>query len=269
MGETGEATAGAATGGGATVRGRPTIVVSDGPGAPARLAADLLVAWLAGAIGERGVAHVALTGGSSATGLYAALREPARAAALDWSHVHAWIGDDRFVPLDHADSNAGLALRELVAGGAGPLPAANLHPIPVVGDPAAAAATYAAEITALVPSRGGVPALDVVLLGVGGDGHLLSVFPGSAALAPDAPIAMGIPAPTHITPHLPRVTLSPAVLAAAGHVMPIVAGAGKAEVLGRIFGDVTDPSQWPAQLALRPNATWILDAAAARGLPAR
>ncbi|MFN8619186.1 MAG: 6-phosphogluconolactonase [Chloroflexota bacterium] len=255
--------------------GRPTILVADGPEAVSRVAADLLVAWLAGAIGERGVAHVALTGGSSAKGLYAALRAPSRAWALDWGRVHAWLGDDRFVPRVHPDSNGGLALHELAADGAGLLPAANLHLIPVEAamsagtGPAGAAAAYADEVLGLVPASSGVPVLDVVLVGVGGDGHLLSVFPGSEALASDAPITMGIPAPTHIQPHQPRVTFSPAILRQAGHVMPIVAGAAKAEVLGQIFGPERDPSRWPAQLALGPNATWLLDPAAAAGLPRR
>lgn len=255
------------------VHERPTILVADGPEATARLAADLLVAWLAGAIGERDVAHVALTGGSSAKGLYAALREPSRADALDWGRVHAWIGDDRFVPLVHPDSNGGLALRELAADGAGIIPASNLHVVPVedamnAGTGAdGAAQAYATEILSMVPSSSGVPVLDVVLLGIGGDGHLLSVFPGSAALAPDAPLTLGIPAPTHIQPHLPRVTFAPSILRLAGHVMPIVAGAGKAEILGRIFGPERDPIRWPAQLALGSNATWVMDPAAAAGLP--
>ena len=102
--------------------------------------------------------------------------------------------------------------------------------------PDGAAAAYADEILGIVPSSSGVPVFDVVLLGIGGDGHLLSVFPGSAALDAEAPLAMGIPAPTHIQPHLPRVTFSPSILRLAGHVMPITAGAGKAEILGSISG---------------------------------
>ena len=186
-----------------------------------------------------------------AKGLYAALREPSRSLALDWGRVHAWIGDDRFVPLVHPDSNGGLALRELAGDGTGILPAANLHLVPVEAamnagtGPDGAAAAYADEILGLVPSSSGVPQLDVVLLGVGGDGHLLSVFPGSAALDAEAPLAMGIPAPTHIQPHLPRVTFSPAILRLAGHVMPIAAGAGKAAIRARSSGAERDPSRWP------------------------
>lgn len=251
---------------------RPTIVVVDDAEAVPRLAADLLVAWLAGAVGERGVAHVALTGGSSAKGLYGALREPSRAGSLDWGRVHAWLGDDRFVPLDHPDSNGGLARRELTAGGSALLPAANLHVVPVEAamgagtGPDGAAASYAEAIRRAVPSSSGVPELDVVLLGVGADAHLLSVFPGSAALAPDATLAMGIPAPTHITPHVARVTFSPAILRVARHVMPIVVGSAKAEIVRSVMGSEQDPDRWPAQLALRANATWVLDAAAAAGL---
>jgi 6-phosphogluconolactonase len=208
---------------------------------------------------------MALTGGSSASGLYRALRDPDRAAAIDWSRVHGWLGDDRFVPLEHPESNAGLALRELVADG--PLPRGNLHPVPVEdatlqgGDAADAARRYAEEVVAAVPVRDGRPGFDVVLLGVGSDGHLLSVFPGSPALAPDAPLAMAIEAPTHIGPHLPRVTLSPAILDASGRILVIATGAAKATVLGEVLGAERDPARWPAQLARLPSATWLLDRA--------
>lgn len=247
----------------------PTILVAQGEGAVPRIAADLFVAWLGAAIGARGSAHVALTGGSSATGLYAALRDAERARAIDWTRLHAWIGDDRFVPLDHADSNGGLAIRELTDAGSGPLPRANLHVVPGGATPEEAAAAYAASIIGTVPLRHGVPAFDLVLLGIGGDGHLLSVFPGSAALADGSPLAMGIPAPTHITPHLPRVTLSPRILAAARHVMPMAAGAGKAAILARVIDGPADPAALPAQLALLPQATWVLDPAAAAALAPR
>lgn len=244
----------------------PTIVIADGPGAVPALAADLFVAWLAGAIGARGVADVALTGGSSAGGLYAALRDPARAGALDWTRVRAWVGDERFVPLDHPDSNAGLAIRELTDAGAGPLPRANLHPVPAGATPEAAAAAYAAEIAASVPLHDGVPVLDLVLLGIGGDGHLLSVFPDSAALADGAPVAQGIPAPAHITPHVARITLTPRILGVARHVLPIAAGAGKAAILARVLDGPEDPVALPAQLARVPHATWLLDPPAAADL---
>jgi 6-phosphogluconolactonase len=247
----------------------PSLVVVDDPRAASELAADLLIAWLAAALSRRGQADVALTGGSSAAGLYRALREPERVGAIDWSRVHAWLGDDRFVPLDHPDSNGGLALRDLVADGSGPLPRTNLHPVPVDGtsgvaaDPVEAARRYADEVVASVPAIGGVPAFDVVLLGVGSDGHLLSVFPGSPALAPGAPLGLAVEAPTHIAPHVARVTLSPAILDAAVRILVITTGAAKASVLAQVLGPIRDPSRWPAQLARRGTATWILDRACA------
>ena len=108
----------------------------------------------------------------------------------------------------------------------------------------------------------------MLLLGVGRDGHLLSVFPGSPAIG-SAELAMAIPAPTHIEPHVPRLTLNPAVIGAARQVLVVATGAAKASVLGEIFGPTRDPARWPAQLALRDNATWILDEASAAGLPPR
>jgi 6-phosphogluconolactonase len=244
----------------------PSIVLAGGPAAASELAADLVIAWLAASIGGRGRADIALTGGSSASGLYRALHETGRAGAIDWSRVHAWLGDDRFVPLEHPDSNGGLALRELVADGTGPLPRANLHPIPAAADPADAARRYAEDVLASMRIRDGRPVFDVVLLGVGTDGHLLSVFPGSPALAEDAPLAMAIDAPTHIGPHLPRVTLSSSILDAAERILVIATGAGKAAILADVLGSVRDPARWPAQLARRPNATWLLDRASAATL---
>ena len=128
---------------------------------------------------------------------------------------------------------------------------------------------YARQILEVVPAADGVPVFDVVLLGMGSDAHILSVFPGSAALKPGAPLVLGVPAPTHIAPHLPRVTLTPVVLPAARHILVLVPGAAKAPVVAAVFGDEHDPSRWPAQLAIRGNATWLLDAGSGAGLPAR
>ena len=105
-----------------------------------------------------------------------------------------------------------------------------------------------------------------MLLGIGADGHLLSVFPGSAAFD-STELAMAIPAPTHIEPHVERVTLNPAVIGAARQVLVVAYGSDKAPVLAHIFGPERDPRRWPAQLARRAGATWILDEAAAANLP--
>ena len=88
-----------------------------------------------------------------------------------------------------------------------------------------------------------------------------------AVVAP-SDCALAIPAPTHVEPHVERVTLNPAILGAAGDLLAIVQGAAKAAVVGEIFGAPRDPARWPAQLARRAGATWFMDEAAASRLPA-
>ena len=132
-----------------------------------------------------------------------------------------------------------------------------------ISDPKTCATALADELRAAdLEQAGGWPVFDVLLLGIGGDGHLMSVFPGSPAL--DSPqLAMAIPAPTHIEPHVARVTLNPAIIGAARHVLVVVHGPDKATAMAHVFGSEIDPRRWPAQLARIGSATWILDEAAA------
>jgi 6-phosphogluconolactonase/glucosamine-6-phosphate isomerase/deaminase len=111
----------------------------------------------------------------------------------------------------------------------------------------------------------GTPVFDLVVVGVGPDGHVLSVFPGSATWD-EASSCAAVPAPTHIEPHVDRVTLHPRVLASARSVLVVTAGAGKAANLGRAWtGD--DVRELPVRAARLGTATWILDEAAASELP--
>jgi 6-phosphogluconolactonase len=258
-------------------------VVADATAAAA-LAAELTAAWLTDAVTARGRADWATTGGSTPIGMYRVLMRPPLMAAVPWRDVHVWWGDDRFVHRDHPLSNVkplddillGIGrTEEGTAGGAVevPLPAGNLHPFPTgeaIGR-GLGADWCAAQLAGTLRSDGppavdGWPVFDLVLLGMGGDGHVLSVFPGSAALA-STDLCLAIPAPTHIEPHVERVTMNPAVIGAARQVLVVATGAGKASALAEVFGDERDPSRWPAQLARIPRATWILDDAAAAGLP--
>jgi 6-phosphogluconolactonase len=261
------------------------IVVADAEAASA-LAGDRITAALRGAVERRGRADWATTGGSTPVGIYRYLASPPHVGDAPWPSVHVWWGDDRFVPRDHALSNVkplddvlldigGHQAGQSLGGGGAvvPLPVANLHPFrttETIGagrGAAACAADLAEELRAAdLPLADGWPSLDLVLLGIGGDGHVLSVFPGSAAFESDA-WALAIPAPTHIEPHVERVTLNPAVIAAAREVLVVVHGGGKSAVLADVFGREVDPHRWPAQLARRDNATWILDEAAAAHLP--
>jgi 6-phosphogluconolactonase len=258
--------------------GGAEIVVLEDAQAVAREAARRTIAALATAISERHVAHIALTGGSTAGPLCRELAAPQNHAALDWSRVHLWWGDERFVPSDHPDSNAGLAYAQLLGGGeegasALPIDPGNVHPVPVEealsdDDPVALAAQrYAEDLTRhILLARGGVPRFDVVLCGLGPDGHVLSIFPGSPALADDAPIALAIAAPEHVEPHIARITLSARSIAEAGLVLLMATGQGKTEIVASVLGSERDVARWPAQSALSPNAVWLLDQAAAAQL---
>ncbi len=266
----------------------PEIVVVPDAEAASAVAADRLAAALRSAALERDRADWATTGGSTPIGIYRHLAGPPHVDDIPWRKVHVWWGDDRYVPRDHALSNvkplddilldtadrqAGSAVRDAHA----PVPLAieNVHPFQTTESIGAGTGPdgCAAELEQDLRADGveivdGWPVFDLILLGIGSDGHVLSVFPGSEAFGSSA-WALAIPAPTHIEPHVARVTLNPAVLAVARQILVVMHGAGKAAILGDIFGPVVDPTRWPAQLALRDGATWVLDEAAAANLPAR
>jgi 6-phosphogluconolactonase len=252
---------------------RTSVVVCESRAGIASRALDLVVDGLRTAIGLRGEAHLALTGGSSAEALFSLLRHDPRAGRVDWSSVHVWQGDERFVPLDHPDRNWAGALRDWLGADDGPgIPAAQLHAIPCDAaisadrDAAWAAARYSEELEAALPRRGGLPAFDVVLLGMGGDGHILSTFPGTPPIAEERVPAMAVAAPTHIEPHLPRVTLAPFLLRAAGSIVVMVPGAGKADTVADCLTSPADPERLPAQAAVRPTAVWLLEPESASSL---
>jgi 6-phosphogluconolactonase len=234
-------------------------------------AAEALGETRVAAVAARGVAHWATTGGSTAPSLYAALSEPARRAAIPWAGVHVWWGDERYVPYDHPLSNT-LPFDQR-QGHDLPIPTRNVHRVPTAealeeGRGAAWAATrYGLDLQegGLAVGAAAGP-LDVVLLGIGPDGHLLSVFPGSAVWDVAAPV-VEVPAPTHIEPHVERVTLHPSCLAVARRIIVVATGAAKAEALGRAWTPETDVREIPARAAVRPGAIWFVDEAAAARIP--
>lgn len=244
------------------------VVVADAAAAVAE-DARRIAATLAAAIADRGRADWCVTGGSTSVGIYRSLVDRQHDNGVAWEAVHVWWGDDRYVPRGHHLSNI-TAFDHVMLGEPGvAIPFGQIHPFPTreaiaqgLGAGWCAAALADELRSAGPPVVGGWPSFDLLMLGVGTDGHILSVFPGSAALGA-TDLAMAVPAPTHIEPHVERVTLNPALVAAARRILVLVTGTGKAPVMGRIFGLVRDPARWPAQLALRANATWIFDEAAA------
>jgi 6-phosphogluconolactonase len=264
--------------------GEPEIVIVADGAAASLLAAERIAARLRAAVEARGRADWATTGGSNPIGIYRAIMDGPLRDTIPWGRTHVWWGDDRYVPRDHPLSNVkpfddivlSIGEAEEGTGGGGPagvpLPADHVHPFPTgeaigraLGNDACAAALADELRAAGLPQVDGWPAFDLILVGIGGDGHLFSVFPRSPAIGA-AELAMGIPAPTHIEPHVPRVTLNPTVLRAASDILVVVLGASKATILADVFG-AWDPVRLPAQFARREGATWILDEAAAAQLP--
>jgi 6-phosphogluconolactonase len=275
------------------VTGEQVEVLPD-PEACAGAAAQLIAGVLVEAATERGIAHWATTGGSTPGAIYRHLAGPPLRDSVPWEQVHLWWGDERFVPFDHPLSNVHVATSDLleiglVSGESGtggsatdvssgrsagaPIPATNVHPVPVgaaIGEaegPDWAAQRYAAELVAEGPEFvDGVPRFDLVFVGAGADGHVLSVFPGSETWDRREPV-LPVPAPTHVEPHVARVTLHPRILTVARSVLVVVIGASKADMIATVLGEERDERRWPAQLARRSGATWILDEAAATAIP--
>src|SRR5690242_2361583 len=272
----------------------PTVVTLADSEACSLAAAERIVEILDVAIDTRSEAHWATTGGSTPGAIYRHLATGPLRAEIDWRKVQLWWTDERFVPVDHPLSNAKIAFDLLLdtdafSGESGtgesgvdvltgrapgvPIRGDHVHPFPVgaaIGegrDPDWAAARYVEELRADGPdeSDDGVPAFDLMLLGMGPDGHLLSVFPGSSAFDTDA-WAVGIPAPTHVEPHVARVTLNPRLVPAAREVIMVTHGPAKTEVLRDVLRGPIEPRRLPAQLARRAGATWFVDRAAATSL---
>ena len=274
----------------------PEVVVLADPDAVASEAAQRIAATLSTAVSERGRADWATTGGSAPSGIYRLLAVPPLRDDVPWESVHLWWGDDRYVPDDHPLSNVQAAEQILLnatalAGASGtggepldirlgiaagaPIPTKQVHPFRMadaIGEgrgPAWAAARYDTELrNSGIATRDGWPVFDLVLLGVGPDGHVLSVFPDSEAFD-STDWVLPIPAPSHVEPHVSRATLNPAILDVAREVLVVVMGESKAPIVGTIFGNERDTRSWPAQLVRRDGVTWLLDEAAAASLPHR
>ena len=253
----------------------PTVrVLVDAQGV-AEAAADQIIEAATAAVAARGVFHLCATGGSTPAALYRALREPSRADQMPWAKTQIWFGDDRFVPRADPLSNVSPLDAQLLSasvdGAPSPLSPSAVHPWPTAAtDAPTAVSAYLEELRAAgVPhTPTGFPIFDLLLIGIGGDGHCLSVFPGSPLALESAPVAAGVPAPTHIEPHVPRLSFSLGVLASARAVIALAPGAGKAEALARIFASSTEVTDAPAKAALIPTATWLLDTASAANLSA-
>jgi 6-phosphogluconolactonase len=238
------------------------LVVHADPTVLAEAVAARLVVTLVDAQAGRGAASLVLTGGRVAEQVYRAVAASPARHAVDWSRVDLWWGDERFLPAGHPDRNETQARAALLDGL--PLDPARVHPMPPSdgpdgADPEAAAARYADELErSSHPAR--LPHLDVLLLGIGEDGHVASIFPEQpAAYEARAVCAVrGAPKPPPV-----RITLTRPTINSAEQVWLIAAGAGKADAVGLALSGA-GPVQLPAAGVQGVDRTlWLLDRAAA------
>ena len=220
--------------------------------------------WLAiyrESVARHGTFCVALAGGSTPRLLYRALSGPAISAAIEWPRVHLFFGDERAVPPDHPDSNFRMARETLLEHV--PVPESNVHRMETeIGDMEMVASRYEEVLKELVPATdGGVPQFDLVLLGVGPDGHTASLFPDTDILQQRERYAAAVYVKQKSTW---RVSITFPVIDCARHVLFLVAGADKYPVVKRILSDAGEEPLYPVQM-LQPagSVEFYLDAAAA------
>lgn len=209
---------------------------------------------------------VCLSGGATPRPLYAMLAGPGFADAIPWTAVHVFWGDERCLPPEHGDNHFRLATDLMLSKV--PIPAVNIHRIRGESpEPAAAAAEYEREIVNFfrLPPRI-TPRFDLMLLGMGADGHVASLFPGTPGLQEERRLVTA-----HFVPRLGahRLTLTLPVLLRAREVMVLVAGEQKAEVLKAVFEGSDEPGLPARRLAAADgDVLWVVDEAAASRLPA-
>jgi 6-phosphogluconolactonase len=231
------------------------IAVSDSD-AVATAAADRVMAKIAE---NSDRVAVCLTGGSTPKQLYQLLATDAYRGRIPWDRVHWFIGDERFVPVDDPRNNMAMAREAFLDRCA---PPANVHAIPTdTASPDEAARRYEAELKSfyganeLDPAR---PLFDLVLLGVGPDGHVASLFPDYPAVEETMHWVVGVPK-AHVEPFVPRVSLTLPALGSCREMLFVAGGPGKREILTRVFNGENLPANRTHSLG---ETVWLLDTAA-------
>lgn len=245
----------------------PAIVICPDPDALARSAAERFIAAGTQACARHGRFAVALSGGSTPKMMYALLAGPEFSKELDWARVHVFWGDERCVPPDHPESNFRMAKEALLDKIT--VPPANVHRMRAEEAPDRAADAYENEIKRFFALQSGqLPRFDLVLLGLGDDGHTASLFPGSRVLDERERL---VAAPYVEKLQAYRLTLTLPVISAAARVIFLVAGASKGKVLREILQAGKDADRYPAARVRPANSdvTWLIDAAAATEMKQR
>jgi len=246
----------------------PVVIVEPDPDSAATRAAERVAEIISQRAGSGRDCTMALCGGTTPSELYRRLASPPLVEQIPWQRVHVFFGDEHDVPHDDVDSNFRLVSKTLLDHVA--IPLSNVHPMPADSpDLPAAAEEYEGLIRRNVPIEDGLPRFDLMLLGMGGDGHVGSLFPNTPALEETQRLV--------VTQHVPiigrnRMTLTFPVINAARHVMFFVTGPDKAAAVEGVLSD--DPearAPYPASRVVPTSGEliFVLDSAAAKNAPSK
>ena len=235
---------------------QPKLIVAADAEALARTGSERVMARIAA---NSGRIAICLTGGSSPKKLYQLLGSDAYRAKIPWQRVHWFIGDERFVPESDPLNNMAVARATFLDRDA---PSGHVHPIPTTADnPDRSAEAYARELQAfygaenLDPAR---PLFDLVLMGVGPDGHTASLFPGFPEIEETERWVVGVPK-ANVAPFVPRVSLTLPVLASCYEMLFEIAGHDKQPILTRLLNGETLPA---LRARSKGETVWLVDQAA-------
>jgi 6-phosphogluconolactonase len=242
----------------------PQVEIYADPPALFRAAAEKFVQIANEAVQAQGKFFVVLAGGNTPRELYLLLAQENWQSRVPWGKTHVFFGDERCVPPDHADSNFRMAREALLDKLS--LPESNIHRMRGEDAPDAAATAYAKEIPRVFGVEGNkLPRFDLILLGLGNDGHTASLFPGTAALHENQQIVVANFVEKFKSY---RLTLTLPAINNAKEIVFLVSGESKAEIIYEIFNALNRPVKYPAELVQPASGRllWLLDRAAASKL---
>jgi 6-phosphogluconolactonase len=243
------------------------VIIERDPSAAAERAAGRIAEIIAARAGEGAECCIALCGGTTPGELYRCLAGPPLVESVPWEKVQVFFGDERDVPQDHVENNFRMVTKTLLDHV--PLPLAQVHPMPAdCRDLAAAAEQYENLIRRLVPAEGeDLPTFDLILLGMGAEGHVASLFPDTPALAERTRLVQA-----QFVPVIGRnrMTFTFPLINAARNVMFFITGADKARAVQAVLSDdVERKARYPAARVqpTRGQLIFVLDNPAAKGSP--
>lgn len=226
--------------------------------------ADELAVSIAEVIEERGECAIALSGGSTPGVVYRSLALPPRVEEISWEQIKFFLGDERWVPSDDSRSNFKMVQETLLSNLRKNKP--KLFPVDTkLASCKASADAYGSLILKEVPLNNGIPVFDIMILGIGEDGHTASLFPGTPAVDDTSTVCVSV---THPSDGTERISLSRQVILAAHKILFLCKGIGKADIVQRVIEGSDLPNIYPSRIFAEESqkVTWFLDSEAASKL---